>query len=126
MISINDNRGNFNLGCKNRLFLYVYDCDGNPICLDESPVGNIIDCNGTGVGSITATTLTCGAYYIDYTISSLPQIPPVEYSDTWTNIFVDGIAQPNVTNYFIINGSGPTIGTDSIEPVVYGLFCVRS
>ena len=117
---INDNRGNFNLGCKNRLFLYVYDCDGNPICLDEAPVANILDCNGTGVGSITGTALTCGAYYIDYTISTLPQIPPVEYSDTWTNIFLNGIAQPNVTNYFIINGSGPKIGTDSIEPVVYG------
>tara|TARA_R110002020_G_scaffold406615_1_gene616759 strand:- start:644 stop:2716 length:2073 start_codon:yes stop_codon:yes gene_type:complete len=118
--TINDDRGNFNIGCKNRLFLYVYDCDGNPICLDDLPVANIFDCTGQGVGSITGTALTCGAYYVDYTVSTLPQIPPVEYRDMWTNIFVDGIAQPNVTNYFIIQGTGPTIGTTALEPVVYG------
>jgi len=117
-----DDRGNFNLGCSNRLFLYVYDCDGNPICLDVDPTVEIIDCTDAVVSTLTATSLTCGAYYIDYNATSLPgtQTAPVQYEDVWSNISIGGLVQTPITNEFIINDNAFTIGTTSIKPKVYG------
>ena len=117
-----DDRGDFNLGCSNRLFLYVYDCDGNPICLDNDPTVTIIDCLGASAAVYTATSLTCGAYYIDYNATSVPgtQTPPVQYEDVWSNISIGGIVQPPITNEFIINDNAFTIGTTSIKPKIYG------
>jgi len=115
-----DDRGDFNLGCSNRLFLYVYDCDGNPICLDYDPTVTIVDCLGSTAAVLTATSLTCGAYYIDYNAVSVPQTPPVQYEDVWSNISIGGTVQPPITNEFIINDNAFTIGTTSIKPKVYG------
>ena len=118
---INDSRSHFEVGCSNRLFLYAYDCNGEPICFDGQPVVNIRDCNDIVISTLTASTLTCGAYYIDYTIlPPLPQLPPVEYTDIWSNLFVNGIPQPNITNDFIIYENGFTIGTTVMEPKIYG------
>ena len=61
---INDARSNFNLRKNNRLFLYLYDSNGQPICLKQPPTVTIRDCNGdlflTGG---PAKKLTCGVYY---------------------------------------------------------------
>ena len=43
---INDARSNFNLRKNNRLFLYLYDSNGQPICLKQPPTVTIRDCNG--------------------------------------------------------------------------------
>ena len=118
---IDDSRNHFEVGCKNRLFLYAYDCDGEPMCFTEDPVVKIRDCNDVLVTTITASTLTCGAYYVDYTIlPPLPQIPPVQYTDEWSNLFVGGISQPNITNEFIVYVNGHTIGTTVMKPKVFG------
>jgi hypothetical protein len=118
---INDSRNHFELNCENRLFLYAYDCNGEPMCFDMAPVVKIRDCNDLVTTTITATTLTCGAYYIDYTIlPPLPQTPPVQYTDEWTNLFVGGISQPNITNEFIIHTNGYSIGTTVMKPKIYG------
>ena len=118
--TIIDDRGNFNLGCSNRLFLYVYDCDGNPVCLDYDPTVTILDCLGVTSASYTATSLTCGAYYVDYGVTSVPQTPPVQYEDVWSNISIGGVVQPPITNEFIIHDNAYKIGTTVIKPKVYG------
>jgi len=117
---VHDDRGNFNLGCNNRLFLYVYDCDGNPVCLDFDPTVTIIDCLGVSSTPVTAVSLTCGAYYIDYGMVNLPQTAPVQYEDVWSNIVINGLPQPPITNEFIIHDNAYTIGTTVIGPKVYG------
>jgi len=118
--SIRDDRGNFNIGCYNNLFLYVYDCDGNPMCLDYDPTVTIVDCLGATVSTLTATSLTCGAYYIQYNAISVPQTPPVQYEDVWSNISIGGIIQPPITNEFIIHDKGYSIGTNITSPKIYG------
>jgi len=91
------------------------------MCFDAAPVVKIRDCNDVVTNTITASTLTCGAYYIDYTIlPPLPQTPPVQYTDEWTNLFVGGISQPNITNEFIIHTNGYSIGTTVMKPKIYG------
>ena len=118
---IDDSRNHFEVGCENRLFLYAYDCNGEPMCFTQDPIVMIRDCNDLLVSTLTASTLTCGAYYIDYTLlPPLPQTPPVQYTDEWTNLFVNGISQPNITNEFIIHTNGYSIGTTVMKPKVFG------
>ena len=118
---INDSRNHFEVGCTNRLFLYAYDCNGEPMCFTKDPVVYIRDCDDVLTSTITASTLTCGVYYVDYTIlPPLPQTPPVQYTDEWTNLFVDGLSQPNITNEFIIHTNGYTIGTTVMKPKIFG------
>jgi len=117
---IDDNRGDFHLGVNNRLFLYAYDHNGHPICFDLLPTVDIKDCNESTVATYTATQLTCGVYYIPLSLTSVAQSPPVIYTDTWSNLFVGGISQPNVTNEFIIYNNSLSIGSTAGEPKIYG------
>ena len=110
----------FNLYQSNRLFLYLYDNNGNPMCSDIQPTVDIVDCNDVIQLQLTSTTLTCGAYYIDVAITSLPQTPPVVYEDIWANIIINGIAQPSVTNEFIIYDNAFSIGSSVAQPKIYG------
>ena len=118
--TITDDRSNFNINKPSRLFLYLYDYNGNPICSDTQPTVEIIDCNGVTQLQLTSTTLTCGAYYIDLTISNLPQLPPVEYEDVWSNVTINGVLQPVVTNEFIIYDNAFSIGVNAGTPKIYG------
>lgn len=70
-----------------------------------------MDCNGNIVATYTATQLTCGVYYIPLSLTSVSQNPPVIYTDVWSNLFVGGISQPNVTNEFIIYDNSLSIGS---------------
>ena len=115
-----DDRGDFNLYESNSLFLYVYDNNGYPLCLDALPTVDLYDCNGTVVSQYTASTLTCGAYYINITITTIPQAAPVQYEDVWSNIIINGVPQPNVTNEFIIYDNAFSIGSTAGEPKIYG------
>ena len=118
--TIEDDRGDFHLGVNNKLFLYAYDHNGNPICFDSLPEVDIVDCNGNTVATYTATQLTCGVYYIPLSLTSVAQNPPVIYTDVWSNLFVGGISQPNVTNEFIIYNNSLSIGSTAGEPKIYG------
>ncbi len=118
--NIKDNRGNFNINKPNKLFLYLYDHNGNPMCSDTQPIVDVIDCNGVTQLQLTSTTLTCGAYYIDLTISNIPQAAPVEYEDVWSNITINGVLQPVVTNEFIIYDEAFSIGVNVGTPKIYG------
>ena len=117
---IDDNRAQFNLGVSNNLFLYAYDHNGDPICFDSPPLVTIEDCNGYYAGSFTATQLTCGVYYINLTLISVVQAPPVIYTDIWSNLFINSIPQVNVSNEFIIYDNGFSIGSTAGVPKVYG------
>ena len=114
-----DNRSSFHLLQPNRLFLYVYDHNGQPMCLDDLPSVTINDCNGATVMTLTSTLLTCGAYYIELNLS-IGQTPPVLYEDVWSNISLNGVPQPNVTNEFVIYDSNNSIGSQSTQPQIYG------
>ena len=118
--TINDNRGNFNLGVPNRLFLYAYDHNGDPICFTSSPTVNIEDCNGTVIATLSSTKLTCGVYYVTLTLSVVSQPTPIIYSDIWSNLSIGGITQPNVTNEFIIHNNSFSVGSTAGEPKIYG------
>tara|TARA_R110002124_G_scaffold232758_3_gene397837 strand:+ start:2354 stop:3859 length:1506 start_codon:yes stop_codon:yes gene_type:complete len=117
-----DNRNNFNLFKLNRLFLYVSDHNGQPLCLDNTPTCIIYDCNGNAVTTLIPTKLTCGVYYIELTITSLPssQTTPVLYEDIWSNISINGVSQPNVTNEFVIYDNAFSIGPTAAQPKIYG------
>ena len=88
--------------------------------MDNLPVVTIRDCTGVATNLLTATTLTCGVYYIDLTITAIPQTAPVLYEDIWSNISINGNAQPNVDNEFIIYDDGFSIGSSAGEPKVFG------
>ena len=115
-----DNRSNFTLGKTNNLFLYVYDYNGQPICLDSLPTVDILDCNGVIVATPTVNFLTCGVYYISLTWASITQSTPVLFEDVWSNISINGIAQPNVTNEFIVYENSFSVGPTAGQPKVYG------
>jgi len=117
---INDSRGNFNLNSLNRLFLYLYDNNGTPVCLDYPPKVEIADCDGNSIAFLASNKLTCGVYYIDYSISNIQQATPVQYTDTWTKLRSNGVILGSVTNEFIIYDKAYTIGTTINQPKIYG------
>ena len=121
---INDARSNFNLRKNNRLFLYLYDSNGQPICLKQPPTVTIRDCNDNIYLTGPSKKLTCGVYY--YQVNSFGSLPagqsvPVEYTDTWSQITrSNGALLPDVTNEFVIYDNAFSVGTTVVEPKVYG------
>jgi len=54
------------------------------------------------------------------TINTIPQLAPVQYEDVWSNIIINGVIQPNVTNEFIIYDNAFSIGSTAGQPKIYG------
>ena len=120
---INDARSNFNLHKTNRLFLYLYDSNGQPICLKQPPFVTINDCDGGIAFAGTADKLTCGVYYFRINAMVAPPVGtvPVEYTDTWSQIITsNSVPLPNVINEFVIYDNAYTVGTTAVEPKIYG------
>ena len=119
---IEDDRGNFNYNVQNRLFLYAYDSDGNPICFDTpGPKVTVIDCQGVDIGMFTPSKLTCGVYYFDFApLGPVTHNIPSVYEDVWTGLFVNGIKIPDITNEFVVYDSPHMVGTTVAKPKVYG------
>ena len=121
---INDSRGNFNLHKTNNLFLYLYDTNGQPICLQQPPMVTIRDCDDNIYLTGPSRKITCGVYA--YKIGSIIALPtgqsvPVAYTDTWSLITTsNGTLLPDVTNEFIIYDNAYSVGTTVVEPKVYG------
>jgi hypothetical protein len=120
---IEDDRNNFTIGRVNKLYLYLYE-DGNPINLDNSPVASIFDNTGTiipGLSALTACQRTQGVYEI-----TVPPLigykTPCTFSDKWTGLTYNGFPLPNILNDFTLQPfkNGFTIGTNSVEPKIYG------
>ena len=120
---IQDDRNLFTQGKVNKLYLYLYE-DGNPLTLDSTPNVNIIDQNGyevNGLQNLSSYRVTKGVYEV-----TIPPFTgyskPCTFQDIWTGLTLNGISLPNVTNEFVLYpySKSFTIGTDSLEPTLYG------
>jgi len=120
---IEDDRNNFSIGNVNKLYLYLYD-NGNPINLDETPIVDILDSSGSvipGMSGITTCQRTQGVYEV-----VIPAIiglkTPCTLTDKWYNLKLNGFTIPTIYNDFTLKPfkSSIQIGTDSIDPKIYG------
>jgi hypothetical protein len=120
---IEDDRNNFTLGKTNKLYLFTYE-DGNFANLDETPIVTISDQSGTpipGLINLPSCLRTKGVYEII--------IPPLIgyptnclFTDTWSNIKLNGFTLPDVMNEFVLYPiqNSIQIGTTTFDPVMYG------
>jgi hypothetical protein len=120
---IEDDRNNFTLGKVNKLYLYLYE-DGNPINLDNLPSVAILDNSGNVIPSLSGLT-GCQKTQGVYEVTIPPLIgykTPCTFSDKWTGLTYNGFPLPNVLNDFTLQPfkNGFTIGTNSIDPKIYG------
>jgi hypothetical protein len=122
---IEDDRNSFSLGKVNKLYLYAYE-DGNPLNFDNNPTVTISDSNGDPiVGLINRPTCRRASGVYEVTLppfSTTAYKTPCTFTDTWSNIELNGFALPNVENEFVVYPLKKSfqIGTDSKDPMIYG------
>ena len=121
--TIEDDRNSFSLGKVNKLYLYLYE-NGNPINLDFNPTVAISDSSGEVIPSLSALTTcrrTAGVYEVTVP-ALLGYKTPCTFSDEWSNLSIDGLPIPNITNEFAIFPFKKIfqIGTETVDPKVYG------
>ena len=121
--SIEDDRNSFSLGKINKLYLYIFE-DGDFQNLDNKPLVTIADQSGTpipGLVGIQSCQVTKGVYEV-----TIPPLlgykTPCIFTDTWSNISLNGFSLPNVINEFAIYPLQKSIqiGTTTNDPAVYG------
>jgi len=95
--AVNDDRSNFVLGKKNRLYLYctigdhLDNLDNNPSVTLRDGAGDVInDSDGNPLSDIVSTQQTKGIYYIDLKLSSKEFEPDTMLYDTWSNLSYNG------------------------------------
>lgn len=93
--SILDNRANFHLGCKNRLYFFASD-NGKMINLDELPTCTIND------KQYEVKHSGKGIYYIELTIKKGEVEPDTILYDTWSNIIYNGEDMGEVEMEFVV------------------------
>jgi len=98
---IQDDRNNFYLDKMNRLFLYTNKL-GIPSNLDNLPAVQIYDCDDVAYTALTATNLTCGVYYVEFSITGSTYGTPSIFTDQWSNLNIGGNALDNITNDFTV------------------------
>lgn len=120
---IEDDRNNFTLGTSNKLYLYIYE-DGNFQNLDQNPLVSISDAQGnpiSGLQNLPSCLRTKGVYEI-----TLPPLTgyktPCMFTDTWSNLYLNGILIPNQINEFTVYPfkKSVQIGINTNEPFQYG------
>lgn len=98
---IKDDRKNFYRGKLNRLYFYT-NLGGEASNLDFKPSVTINDGNGSLISAFTSSEViqqTTGVYYIELFIPITASECGL-YTDTWSDIEVNGIQRPNVTLQF--------------------------
>ena len=98
---IGDDRNRFYLDKTNRLFLYTNTL-GAPTNLDNLPFVTIYDCDDVVYTSMTATNLTCGVYYVDFSITGSTYGTPSIFTDQWSNLVINTNSLTNITNDFTV------------------------
>jgi hypothetical protein len=118
-----DNRNSFSLGKVNKLYLYIYE-DGDFKNLDYSPKVTISDSSGmpiVGLVNLQSCLRTKGVYEI--TIPALIGYKtPCMFTDTWSDIKLNGFSLPNQINEFTLYPIKKSIqiGTNTNDPSQYG------
>jgi hypothetical protein len=100
---IRDDRKNFYRGKTNRLYLYT-NLGGEPTNLDSKPSVVVKDGNGTLFSSFTSNDVvqqTKGVYYIELFVPITSSDCTI-FTDTWSDIVINGINRPDVTLQFEI------------------------
>ena len=123
-----DDRKNFYIDKKNRLFLYT-NLGKDPVNLDKIPTQvSIYDQDDTIFSAITGTSviqMTKGVYYCDVlvpnsgnTISDL-----VMWKDVWSSITINNITLPAIELDFVLkkNTNYYNFGSNSMEPETFGI-----
>lgn len=121
---IRDDRKNFYRGKINRLYFYT-NLGGEPTNLDNKPSVIVKDGNGTIFSSYTSNDVirqTKGVYYIELFVPITTSDCTI-FTDTWSNINIDGISRPNVTLQFEIKDDTEyyRFGDDESLPIEYGI-----
>lgn len=120
---IEDDRNYFSMGKANKLYLYVYE-DGDFVNLDQNPLVTIKDPAGnpiTGLVNLPSCRRTRGVYEI-----TLPAFMgykvPCQFTDTWSQIQLNGFSLPDVINDFTLYGIKKSIqiGTATFDPSKFG------
>ena len=100
---IKDDRKNFYRGKVNRLYFYT-NLGGEPTNLDSNPSVTINDGNGVLFSSYTSNDVvqqTQGVYYIELFVP-ISSSDCTIFTDTWSDITINGINRPDVTLQFEI------------------------
>jgi len=133
---VSDDRSNFVLGKRNRLYLYctvgdhLEDLSLNPTVTIRNGDGEIIrDATGREMTWIMSKRQSKGVYYIDLKLSRSDFEPDTMLYDTWTNIQYQGTLLDDVELDFVIKQSsnffniGNSLSTTDItfNPVIYGI-----
>lgn len=93
---IDDDRSNFVLNKKNRLYLYV-NIGGKPTDLDVLPTCKIIDDNEElFMDNLEVHKQFKGVYYVEFTLYKKDVDPNVMFYDVWSNIVYDGVELDDV------------------------------
>ena len=120
---IEDDRNYFSMGKANKLYLYVYE-DGDFVNLDQNPLVTIKDPAGdpiTGLINLPSCRRTRGVYEI-----TLPAFmgykTPCQFTDTWSNLKLNGFLLPDVINDFTLYPLKKSIqiGTSTFDPSKFG------
>lgn len=133
---VSDDRSNFVLGKRNRLYLYctigdhLEDLSLNPTVTIRNGDGEIIrDSVGREMTWIMSKRQSKGIYYIDVKLSRSDFEPDTMLYDTWTNIQYQGTLLDDVELDFVVKQSanyfniGNSISTTDItfSPVISGI-----
>ena len=118
---IADDRDQFYLNKSNRLFLYT-NTNGIPTNTDSLPQVTIYDCDDAVYSSMTATNLTCGVYYVDFSVSPGNYGTPSQFTDQWSSLTIGGNSLDNITNEFTVLDADDyyQIGPEDQVPKDYG------
>jgi hypothetical protein len=96
---IKDDRTDFYLDKRNRLYLYV-NLGGTPTNLDELPIVTVYDNCENIISAYTQSDVihcTKGVYYIDLLVKTdTNNQPGVMINDVWGNIVINGITRPDI------------------------------
>ncbi len=122
--TIKDDRKNFYRGKLNRLYLYT-NLGGEPTNLDNKPSVIIRDGNGGIFSAYTSNEVkqhSKGIYYIELFVPITASDCSI-FTDTWSDINIDGISRPDVELQFEIKDDTEyyRFGDNESLPIEYGI-----
>jgi len=124
--TIKDDRNDFYLDKNNKVYLYA-NLGGNPTNLDSVPGVIVTDNSDTVVSAYTpsdVTQVSKGVYCIDINIPTTSEyIDCTQFTDTWTDITINGITRPDIEMDIIVKNSNGyfNIGSDDFLPKKVGV-----